>query len=105
MSWLLLLGAIASDVLATFALEASEGFTRKVPATLAVVVFGATIYLYGLAITRMAAPLAYALFGAIGTAAVAAIGLALGTQPRNWISFAGLALIIIGVGVLPLGSR
>lgn len=44
----------------------------------------------------MAAPLAYALFGAIGTAAVAAIGLALGTQPRNWISFAGLGLLIIG---------
>ena len=105
MGWLLLLGATVADVGATWLLDASNGFARRGAALVAIATFALTIYLYGLAITRLPAPLAYALFGAVGTALTAGIGLALGLQPRSWPTFVGLALIIAGVTILPLSHR
>ena len=105
MGWLLLLGATLADVGATWLLDASHGFARRGAALLAIATFALTIYLYGLAITRLPAPLAYALFGALGTALTAGIGMVVGLQPRNWATFVGLALIIGGVTILPLSQR
>jgi multidrug transporter EmrE-like cation transporter len=105
MPWLLLVAATVTDVLATFLLESSRGFHRVLPAALAVAAFALTIYLYGVAITRLTPSIAYALFGALGTALVGTIGICAGSQPRNWATFVGLALIIGGVAVLPLSQR
>jgi multidrug transporter EmrE-like cation transporter len=104
-SWLLLVGATLTDVFATFLLESSRGFHRIGPALLAIVAFALTIYLYGIAITKLTPSIAYAMFGAVGTSLVGVIGLLAGLQPRNWATFVGLALIIGGVTVLPLSQR
>lgn len=105
MSWLLLVAAAVADVVATFLLESSRGFHRVLPAALALAMFGLTIYLYGVAITRLTPAIAYAMFGALGTSLVGAVGLFGGSQPRNWATFVGLALIVGGVTVLPLSRR
>jgi quaternary ammonium compound-resistance protein SugE len=78
MSWFMLVGATLTDVLATFLLESSRGFHRVVPALLAFAAFGLTIYLYGLAITRLTPSIAYAIFGALGTSLIGVIGMLVG---------------------------
>ncbi|WP_250287579.1 MULTISPECIES: DMT family transporter [unclassified Frankia] len=105
MSWLALVAAIACDVAATYALAASHGFRNMVPSVLAVLGFLLTTYLFGVALTRLGPSVSYAAFGALGTTAVAVIGIALGTERANWLKTGSLALIIIGVALLPLADH
>lgn len=102
MSWGALLGAIALDVAATYGLAASHGFRDARPAVLGVAGFLASIYLFGLAIAGLGPSVAYATFGALGTAAVALIGMARGGEPATWPRLGALALIVLGVTLLPL---
>jgi len=104
MKWLFLFGAIFLDVFATYALDASHGFHRRAPAVLGSTAFLVMLYLYALALTGIRPPIAYAVFGAVGTTATATVGLALGVQPRNWLSAVALTLIIAGVVLLPLAG-
>ncbi len=105
MTWLALLAAIACDVAATYALAASHGFRNLMPSMLAVVGFLLTTYLFAIALTGLGPSISYAAFGALGTASVAVIGIAMGAETANWIKIGSLTLIIIGVALLPLADR
>ncbi|ONH35248.1 DMT family transporter [Protofrankia coriariae] len=105
MSWLVLVVAIACDVAATYALAASHGFRNLVPSVLAVLGFLLTTYFFGVALTGLGPSVSYAAFGALGTASVAVIGIALGTEHANWLKTGSLTLIIIGVLLLPLADH
>ncbi len=104
MSWMVLLAAIACDVAATYALAASHGFRNPIPSVLAVLGFLLTTYFFGIALTELGPSVSYAAFGALGTAAVAVIGIALGTERANWIKAGSLIMIILGVALLPLAD-
>ncbi|WP_165035014.1 DMT family transporter [Candidatus Protofrankia californiensis] len=105
MSWMLLVAAIACDVAATYALAASHGFRNPIPSVLAVLGFLLTTYFFGVALTGLGPSVSYAAFGALGTAAVAVIGIALGTEHASWIKTGSLVLIILGVALLPLANH
>ncbi|MCS5714005.1 multidrug efflux SMR transporter [Herbiconiux sp. CPCC 205716] len=105
MIWLLLAGAIVTEVAATLALRASEGF-RKRRWIAPVVVF------YLLAFTLLAIALAgglpvgiaYGIWAACGVALTAILARILFKEKLTPRMIAGIALIAVGVFVIELGA-
>ncbi len=105
MAWLLLSGAIVSEVVATSALKLSDGLTR--PGWTIVVASGyiASFVLLAQALKlQMPVGFAYAIWSGIGTAAIAVIGAMFLGEAMNLTKVAGLVLIICGVIVLNLAG-
>lgn len=102
MSWLLLLGAIALDVVFAFALSASEGLRRLGPSTLALLSLGLSVVLFARALRDLEVGVAYAVFGALGTAVIAVIGVVWYGESASPLKIVALGLICTGVALLPL---
>src|SRR5262249_9104537 len=75
MTAFILAAAIASEVIGTLALKASDGFTRPVPATIVVVGYGVAFWLLALVLKHLSVGTTYAIWSAVGTAAIALIGM------------------------------
>jgi len=102
--WALLLGAIGTEVTGTLSLRAAQDH----PAWLLVVVAGYVASFYFLTmVLRAGVPVgvAYGIWGALGTAATAAIAAVIFGDPFTTPIIAGIALIIAGVLMVELGSR
>ncbi|MFI5526700.1 DMT family transporter [Streptomyces platensis] len=68
MAWLLLFGAITSEVTATISLRLSEGFTKPVPSLVAVAGYVAAFALLAQVLKRgMQLGVAYAIWSACGS--------------------------------------
>ena len=72
----MLTAAIASEVVATVALKASDGFSRPVPSAIVVVGYLLSFWLLALVLKQLSVGTTYAIWSAAGTAAVALIGIA-----------------------------
>jgi small multidrug resistance pump len=103
-SYLLLLIAIATEVVATSALKATHGFTRPLPSAIVVLGYGASFYLMTIVLKRLDLGVVYATWSALGTAAVAFIGVTLYGDSLSLGRIAGLVLVIAGVAVLNLSG-
>ena len=102
--WLLL--AIGSEVVATSALKASDGFTRLGPAAVVVVGYAASFYFLSLSLREIPLGVVYAVWSGIGTAAIAMIGVFFFHETLGWAGVAGITLIVLGVVLLNLsGAR
>jgi small multidrug resistance pump len=102
--WALLLAAIGTEVSGTLSLRASQDHS----AWLAVVVAGYLASFYFLALVLragMPVGVAYGVWGAVGTAATAALGAVIFGDPFTTPIIAGIGLIIAGVLMVELGSR
>ena len=97
MTAFILAAAIASEVIGTLALKASDGFTRPVPATIVVVGYGIAFWLLALVLKHFSVGTTYAIWSAVGTAAIALIGIAAYGESVNVLKVASLGLIILGV--------
>jgi small multidrug resistance pump len=105
MPWLLLAGAIASEVLATSALKLSDGFAQKGWTALVVIGYLASFVLLARALKlQMEVGVAYAVWAGAGTAAIAVIGTVFLGESMNLAKIAGIVLIIGGVVVLNLAG-
>jgi multidrug transporter EmrE-like cation transporter len=100
----LLLAAIAIEVVATTALKASHGMTRLVPSVIVVVGYVVSFYLVAILLKRMDLGLVYATWSALGTAAIAIIGVVIYDDALTIWRVAGLFLIIAGVMLLNLSG-
>jgi len=101
-AFLLLLVAIAVEVVSTASLPRTEGF-RNLPWTAFVLGgYAASIWLLAVVVRTMSVSVAYALWSGIGTAAIAVIGATLLGEQWDAVKVGGLALIIVGVVVLNL---
>src|ERR1044072_6045900 len=89
--------AIASEVIATLALKSSEGFSRPLPAAIVVVGYGISFFLLALVLKHMSVGTTYAIWSAVGTAAIALIGIAAYGEGASLLKLGSLALIIVGV--------
>jgi small multidrug resistance pump len=89
--------AIASEVIATIALKSSEGFSRPLPAAIVVVGYGISFFLLALVLKHMSVGTTYAVWSAVGTAAIAIIGIVAYGEGANLLKIASLGLIILGV--------
>jgi small multidrug resistance pump len=102
MAWLYLAGAIVFEIAATTSMKMSVGFT-KVGWTIGLV----TCYLISFALLSHALKTlevgtAYAIWSAIGTALIAAIGILFLGEAISAMKIGGLALVVAGVVVLNL---
>ena len=89
--------AIASEVIATLALKSSEGFSKPLPSAIVVVGYGLSFWLLALVLKHFSVGTTYAIWSAVGTAAIALIGIAAYGESLNFLKVASLGLIILGV--------
>ena len=104
MAYLLLACAIATEVVATSLLPRTAGFTVLLPSLAVVAGYALSFVLLAQVVRSVPVAVAYAIWSAAGTAAVAAIGAVfLGQSLSGW-QVAGLALVMAGVVLLQLGG-
>jgi len=89
--------AIASEVIATVALKASDGFSRPVPAAIVVAGYALSFWLLALVLKHFSVGTTYAIWSAAGTAAIAMIAVAVYGESVNVLKVASLGLIVLGV--------
>src|ERR687893_3296677 len=94
---LMLSAAIAAEVVGTLALKASDGFSRPVPSALVVAGYLVSFWLLALVLKNMSVGTTYAIWSAVGTAAVALIGIAMYGEAASALKLASLGLIVLGV--------
>jgi multidrug transporter EmrE-like cation transporter len=97
MTALLLSAAIGSEVAATLALKASDGFSRPLPAAIVVVGYAISFWLLALVLKHLSVGTTYAVWSAVGTAAIALIGMVAYGEAANALKLASLGLIVLGV--------
>ena len=103
-SYLLLGISIVAEVLGTCALRASEGFHKPVPGLIVVAGYGTAFYLLGHVLKALPLGLTYAVWGGVGTTLTVLIGWWYFHDTLNGVALGGIALIIVGVGMLHLGE-
>ena len=103
--WIYLAVAIVSEVAATSALKASDGFSRLGPSVIVIVGYAAAFYFLSLTLRSIPIGVAYAIWSGVGVALIALIGWAVFGQVLDGPAIAGLVLIVAGVIVLNLFSR
>ena len=104
MAYVFLLGAIAAEVVATSFMKTTEGFTRLWPTLLVLAGYAISFVLLAQAVKGVQVSVAYALWSALGTAAIVAIGAAFLGEPITVVKVAGISLIIAGVVTLNVGG-
>ena len=104
-TYALLTIAIASEVIGTSFLKASDGFTRFWPSAITVVSYGFAFYFLSLTLKTLPVGIAYAIWSGVGIIFIALIGLVWFRQTLDLPAVVGLALIIAGVVVVNGFSR
>ena len=97
MTALLLSAAITAEVIATVSLKASDGFSRPLPSAITVAGYLISFWLLALVLKELSVGTTYAIWSAVGTAAVALIGIAAYGEGASPLKLASLGLIVLGV--------
>lgn len=105
MQWLYLAVAIVSEVIATSALKASDGFSRAGPSLVVVAGYGLAFFFLSLTLRTMPVGVAYAIWSGVGVALIALIGWLVFGQALDPPAIVGMVLIVAGVVVLNVFSR
>jgi len=105
MNWIFLSIAIVSEVVATSALKAANGFTRMGPSLAVVLGYGSAFYFLSLTLRTIPVGVAYAAWSGVGIVLVAVIGWLLYGQKLDFPGVVGMAFIIAGIVVLNLFSK
>ena len=105
-AYLLLAGAIVSEVIGTMALKLSDGFSQPGWVALVAVGYLLAFYLLSQVLARgMAIGIAYGIWGASGVALTAILSTLIYGEPLTPIMVGGIVLIILGVLTIELGSQ
>ena len=100
MAWLLLVVAIATEVIGTLSLRASDGFTQLVPAAITVVMYLVSIVLLAVVLKTLPVGIVYAIWSAVGIALVAVLGRLIFGDPVPPLAAVGMVLIVGGVSLV-----
>ena len=103
--WLFLSIAIVSEVIATSALKASEGFSRLWPSLIVVAGYATAFYFLSLTLKTLPIGVVYAIWSGVGIALIALIGWLVFGQSLDAAAIIGLLLIIAGVVVINVFSK
>jgi small multidrug resistance pump len=100
MAWLMLAGAIVTEIIATLMLRGTANEFRALPMVIVIVGYVASFVLMAYALRTLNVGTVYAIWSGVGTAGVAAFGALIYSEHLNLTAIGGIALIVIGVGVL-----
>jgi small multidrug resistance pump len=96
-AWIFLLLAIASEIVATLCLRAlADGFRWDL-LTVIVMGYAASFALLVPVLKHINVGVSYAIWSAVGTAAIAVLGVIFFGERLNAIAISGLLLIVVGV--------
>ncbi|WP_257388029.1 DMT family transporter [Tahibacter caeni] len=104
-NWLFLAVAIVSEVAATSALKASDGFSRLWPSLLVVAGYAVAFYFLSLTLRAIPVGVAYAVWSGLGIVLVTAVAWLAYGQKLDAPALLGTGLIVAGVLVMNLFSR
>ena len=105
MTWLLLAGAIVTEVAATMSLRASEGLRKKQWIAPVAVFYISAFSLLTIALAQgMPVGIAYGIWAASGVALTAVGARVFFKERLTWRMVAGIILIAVGVFVIELGA-
>lgn len=103
--WLFLAVAIASEVMATSALKASDGFTKLWPAVAVVLGYATSFFFLSLTLRYIPIGIVYAIWAGVGITLIAAVGWFFFEQRLDIPAICGIALIVSGVMVINVFSK
>ena len=95
---------LAAEVAGTLALKYTDGFTRPAPSLVVVAGYALSFWMLALVLKELPIGLTYAIWAAVGTALIAAIGIVALGEPAGTLKLASLALMIAGVVGLNLAG-
>lgn len=105
MNWWVLGVAIVSEVIATSALKASEGFTRLWPSVVVVLGYACAFYFLSLTLRQIPVGVAYAVWSGAGVVLITLAGWIFYQQSLDAAALLGMGLIVAGVVVLNVFSK
>lgn len=105
MAYLFLALAIVSEVVATAALKASDGFTRLGPSLITILGYGIAFYLLSLTLRSVPTGIAYAIWSGVGIVLISAVSWIFQDQKLDAGAIAGMALIVAGVFIINIFSN
>lgn len=103
--WVFLSVAIVSEVIATSALKASEGFSRLWPSLIVVVGYGSAFFFLSLTLKTIPVGVVYAIWSGAGIALIALVAWVFLGQSLDVPAIVGMLLILAGVVVLRVFSK
>lgn len=103
--WLFLSVAIVSEVVATSALKASNGFTQLWPSLVVIAGYAIAFFFLSLTLRTMPVGVAYAIWSGVGILLVTLIAWVVFKQSLDIPAIIGLILIVAGVVVLQVFSK
>ncbi len=102
--WIYLIIAILTEVVGTTMMKVSQGLTRLMPSVLMFVMYAISFVFMALALKKLEVSTAYAIWSGLGTAVIAAIGIAWFQELFSIAKLVGTGLIIAGVVLLNIKS-
>ncbi|HLU00579.1 MAG TPA: SMR family transporter [Burkholderiaceae bacterium] len=96
--------AIVSEVIATTALKASDGFTQFWPSVLTVLGYGVAFYCLALTLRVIPTGVAYAIWSGAGIVLISVVGWLAFKQSLDLAALTGMGLILAGVVVINVFS-
>ncbi|HMM14310.1 MAG TPA: SMR family transporter [Parvibaculum sp.] len=100
MAWTILMAASVSEIIWTYTLKASEGFTRPGIAVLNVAVMVLTTWLLSLATKSLPLGTAYPVWTGVGIVGTVIVGIVVFGEEMNAVKAAAVALIVAGALLL-----
>ncbi len=100
MQWIYLAIAIISEVIATSALKASDGFTRLTPSVIVVVGYVVAFYCLSLTLRSIPVGIVYAIWSGVGIVLISLVGWLVFGQTLSWAAILGMGFITMGVIIL-----
>jgi len=104
MAWLILLVAGMFEVAWAVGLKYTNGLTRLWPSVFTIAGGFASFFLLAQAAKTLPIGTAYAVWTGIGAVGTAALGIVLFDEARDWLRLACIALIVVGIAGLKLGT-
>lgn len=101
----LLFIAILAETFATSSLNASQQFTRFVPALCSIIGYVVSFYTFSHVVKVMPVGIAYAIWCALGIVLISLVGVVYFKQHLDMPAYIGLGLIIAGVIVINVFSE
>lgn len=102
--WLLLLLAIAAEVIGTSCLKLSAGMSKPLPALVVLAAYGCAMVLLSKVVQTIPLGLSYALWSGIGIVAIVLVGVLAYRQIPTPMQLMGMGLIAAGVVIINLGG-
>jgi small multidrug resistance pump len=104
MAWLYLAVAIVFEVTATSFIGRTDGFSRPLPTAFVLAGYAVSFTLLARTVRSLEVGTAYAIWSAVGTAAIAVIGILVLRESVSVQKVVGLGFVICGVVILNLAS-